>query len=191
MSWPFGVASKAMTRSAIWYLCVSLAEAITVTCGTTAARAQTAQSGVEAWTSMFVAVPIGDRLEMRADGIFQITDAVSRVGWELARVLVVVRLNDRLSVGGGYTGMRASNETGSHSVEHRAVQELGLRVPIGMNPVGISLRTRLEERRRNEQLATAFRLRQQTRLDLPLGTRGVRAVAWNECFFAINGTEWS
>jgi len=49
----------------------------------------------------------------------------------------------------------------------------------------------LEERRRERQPATAFRLRQQTRLDVPLDTRGVKAVAWNEYFLLINGTPWS
>src|SRR5262249_42407635 len=96
-----------------------------------------------------------------------------------------------LAVGGGYTWFRLGNETGSHSVEHRAVQELDLRMPIGMNALVISLRTRLEERHREEQPATAFRLRQQTRLDIPLDTRGVKGVAWDEYFFSINGTEWS
>src|SRR5262249_28537390 len=115
----------------------------------------------------------------------------SWVGWQLTRVIIVGTLTDHLAVGGGYTWFRIGNGKGGHSVEHRAVQELDLRLPIGMNAVVISLRTRLEERRREQQSGTAFRLRQQTRLDLQLNTRGVRAVAWNEDFFSINGTEWS
>jgi len=180
-----------MTRSAIWYVCVSLTGMLIVMCGATNVRAQTTKDAVGAWASVFVAVPIGDTLEVRTDGILQVTSDVSWVGWELARVIILRTLNDHVALGGGYTWFRIGNRTGGHSVEHRAVQELDLRVPIRMDALVISLRTRLEERRREQQPGTAFRLRQETRLDVQLGTRGVRAVAWNEYFFLISGTEWS
>jgi hypothetical protein len=41
------------------------------------------------------------------------------------------------------------------------------------------------------QPGTAFRLRQLTRLEIPLDTRGVRAVVWNEYFASVNRTGWS
>src|SRR5262245_58578575 len=180
-----------MTRSAIWYVSISLTGVLILMCGATNVRAQPTSDGGGAWASVFVAVPIGDRLEARADGILQVTNDVSWVGWQLTRVIIVRTLNDHLAVGGGYTWFRIENGTGGHSVEHRAVQELDVRIPIGMNALVISLRTRLEERRREQQPATAFRLRQQTRLDVPLDSRDVRAVAWNEYFVSINSTDWS
>src|SRR5262245_13328388 len=180
-----------MTRSASCIVCVSLAGVLAATFGATDARAQPTHDVVSAWASVFVAVPLGDRMEARADGILQRTDNVSWVGWELARVIIVRTLNDHLSVGGGYTWFRIGNGRDGHSVEHRAVQALDLRMAIRRDTLVISLRTRLEERRREQQPGSAFRLRQQTRLDLQLNTRGVRAVAWNEYFSSINGTQWS
>ena len=180
-----------MARSALWYVRISLAGVLIVTFGTADAPAQTTHNDVGGWASFFVAVPIGNELEVRADSILQVTNDVSWVGWELARVIVLRTLKDHLAVGGGYTVFRIGNGTGGHSVEHRAVQELDVRMPIRTDTLVISLRTRLEERRREQQPGTAFRLRQQARLDVQLDTRGVRAVAWNEYFFSINGTAWS
>src|SRR5215510_16234873 len=121
-----------MTRSAISIVRVSLAGVLAVTFGVTDAWTQPTHDDVGAWASVFVAVPIGDRLEARADGILQVTNDVSWVGWTLARVIVVRTLNDHLAVGGGYTWFRVENGTGGHSVEHRAVQELDVRMSIGM-----------------------------------------------------------
>src|SRR5262245_56448179 len=180
-----------MTRSAIWYVSISLTGVLILMCGATNVRAQPTSDGGGAWASVFVAVPIGDRLEARADGLLQVTNDVSWVGWQLTRVIIVRTLNDHLTVGGGYTWFRIGNGGGGDSVEHRAVQELDVRMPIRTDTLVISLRTRLEERRREQQPGTAFRLRQQARLDVQLDTRGVRAVAWNEYFVSINGTEWS
>src|SRR5262245_55358957 len=141
-----------MTRSASCIVCVSLAGVLAVPFGVTDAWGQPTHADVGAWASVFVAVPIGDRMEARADGIRQGTDDVSWVGWELARIIIVRTLNDHLAVGGGYTWFRIGNGRGGHSVEHRAVQELDLRMPIRMDALVISLRTRLEERRRERQL---------------------------------------
>src|SRR5262245_58150640 len=95
-----------MTRSASCIVCVSLAGVLAATFGATDARAQPTHDVVGAWASVFVAVPLGDRMEARADGILQRTDNVSWVDWELARVIIVRTLNDHLSVGGGYTWFR-------------------------------------------------------------------------------------
>src|SRR5215475_7747087 len=101
-----------MTRSAIWWVPISLTGVLIVTCGVTNVRAQPTPDAVGAWASVFVAVPIGDRLEARADGILQGTDDVSWVGWELARVIILRTLNDHVALGGGYTWFRIGNRTG-------------------------------------------------------------------------------
>jgi hypothetical protein len=182
-----------MAISAARYACIPAAAIIAVTLGAASTAAQTTPTDVQVWPSVAVTAAMGNRLELRADGLLQVTDGVSRVSRELARVIVVGRLNDRVAVGGGYTWTSVEDGTGSRSVEHRAVQEIDLRVPLGMNAnaLVLSSRTRLEERRREQEPAIAFRLRQLTRLDLPMGDRGLRAVVWNEYFHAINETDWS
>lgn len=128
---------------------------------------------------------------MRADGVLQVTENVSRVSRELARVVLIGKLNDRLALGGGYTWTCVDEGTGRRSVEHRAVQQIDLRITAGMTAVVLSSRTRLEERRQEDRTAIGIRLRQQTRVDVPVGHRGSRAVVWNEYFHAINSTDWS
>jgi hypothetical protein len=170
---------------------VSLVGLLAATFGATNAAAQTTRTDVQVWPSSAVTAPIGDRLEIRADGLLQIIDDTSRVGRELARVVVVGKLTDQMAVGAGYTWTHVDDGAGGHAVEHRAVQEIDLRTPVTISAFVISSRTRLEERRREHVSTTAVRLRQLTRLDVPLGTGGVRAVAWNEYFHSINTTAWS
>jgi predicted secreted protein len=180
-----------MARFTIWHASAFLAAVLTLTVGATNAQAQTAHDDVDVWTSLLVATPVGSRTELRADGMLQATNDASRVGWELARIILVGTLNERVTAGGGYAWFRVEDATGRHAVEHRAVQELALRIPLDRRAVVISLRTRLEERHRETYSATAFRLRQQARVDIPLGARGLRATGWNESFFALNTTAWS
>jgi hypothetical protein len=180
-----------MANRTVRYTCVPSAAVVAVMLGAATAHAQTTPADLQLWPSISVAAPINSRFEVRADGILQVTENVSRVSRELVRVVLIGKLNDRLALGGGYTWTRVDDGTGRQSVEHRAVQELDLRIPVGTNAVALSSRTRLEERRREQDPTIAVRLRQQTRLDLPLSGRGVRAVVWNEYFYAINATDWS
>src|SRR5262245_6971208 len=82
----------------------------------TSGSAQTT-SDLQAWPSIAVTAPIGSRLEIRADGLVQVTDTVSQVGRELLRVLFVARLGARASVGAGYTWTRFDERSGDRVVE--------------------------------------------------------------------------
>jgi hypothetical protein len=180
-----------MTSFTIWYARMPLAVVLTAALGTATIQAQATHDDLQIWPSIAVVVPLGERVEVRADALLQTTTDLSRVGRQLARVIVGRSLNDRLTVGAGYTWTRVKNATGSHSVEHRAVQEVALRVPVGLTAVVFSSRTRFEQRRRSLQPETAVRLRQLTRLDVLLDHRGLRAVGWNEYFASLNRTDWS
>ena len=139
-------------------------------------------SDLQAWPSFAVTAPIGSRLEIRADGLLQVTDTVSQVGLELLRIVAVARLSGRASVGSGYTWTRFDGRARGRVIEHRGVQQFELRTGV------VSFRTRLEERRQQSDGATAFRVRQQIRLDVPLTRRRTRAVAWSEYFHSLNTT---
>jgi hypothetical protein len=155
-----------------------------VTLRATVASGQTA-SDVEAWPSVAVTTGVGERVEIRADGLLQITDALSRVSRELLRVVVVTKLNETTSLGAGYTWTRVGSDDGGRFVEQRAVQQIELRVP------AVALRARLEERRQRFTPGTAVRLRLQGRFDVPLGAGRPRAVVWSEYFHGLNATRWS
>jgi hypothetical protein len=159
--------------------------------GSVGASAQTTRSDIQAWPSVAVTASVGDRLEIRADGLLQVTDDVSRVGRELLRVVVAGELNEHLALGGGYTWTRVEDLAGNRVVEHRAVQQVDLRIPVAVGASVVSSRTRLEERCQERGGAMAFRLREQVRLDVPFAGRRVRAVVWSEYFHSINRTDWS
>jgi len=154
------------------------------------ASAQTTSTDIHAWPSVLVSAPVGDRLEVRAEGLLQITDGVSRVGRQLLRIVLVGHLNEHLALGGGYTWTRVEDRAGNVAVEHRAVQQLELGTPISLGTSVISTRTRLEERWREQEIGMALWLRQQARLDVSLRGRGLRIVVWGEYFQSLNTTGW-
>jgi hypothetical protein len=180
-----------MASRAVRYTCVAAAAAVAMALGGTTAAAQAPPADIQFWPSISLIVPISTRWEVRADGLLQVTGNVSRISRELGRVVVIGKVNDRLAVGGGYTWTRVDDGEGRQSVEHRAVQEIDARILSGTNGVILSSRTRLEERRREQEPAMAVRLRQQIRLDLPVGNPGIRVVMWNEYFHAFNATDWA
>lgn len=153
--------------------------------------AQATGTDIQAWPSAAVTVSFAGRVEIRADGLLQLTDALSRTGLGLLRVVIVAKVNDRVALGGGYTWTRVEGRPGRHAVEHRALQQVDVRLPVSEGGCVVSSRTRLELRRQAIDAATSFRLREQVRLDVPVAGRGVTAVAWTEYFHSINGTGWS
>jgi hypothetical protein len=155
-----------------------------VTLRATDANGQTGRD-VQVWPSVAVTTGVGDRLEIRADGLLQITDALSRVSRELLRVVVVTKLNDTTSLGAGYTWTRVGRDDGGRTVEQRGIQQIELRMRV------VSFRARLEERRQRFTPETAVRLRLQGRLEAPLGADRARAVVWSEYFHGLNTTRWS
>lgn len=159
--------------------------------GTASVSAQTTRGDIQAWPSVAVTAPVGDRFEIRADGLLQVTDDVSRAGRELVRVVIMGDVNEHLALGGGYTWTRVEDLADDRIVEHRAVQQIDLSIPVRLGATVVSSRTRLEERYQDQQAAMAFRLREQVRLDIPFPRRGVRAVVWSEYFYSINRTDWS
>jgi hypothetical protein len=155
-----------------------------VTLRATDANGQTGRD-VQVWPSVAVTTGVGDRLEIRADGLLQITDALSRVSRELLRVVVVTKLNDTTSLGAGYTWTRVGSDDGGRTVEQRGIQQIELRTR------AVSFRARLEERRQRFTPETAVRLRLQGRFEAPLGADRARAVVCSEYFHGLNATRWS
>lgn len=152
--------------------------------------AQERRSDVQIWSSVSGTASLGKGAELRIDGLLQLADGASRNGRELVRAVVLARLDDRWKFGGGYVWTRITPVPGLHFDEHRAVQEIDFRTPISGNGIVLALRTQMEERRREGLNGTSLRLRQLTRLELPLGRR-IRAVVWNEYFHELQETAWS
>jgi hypothetical protein len=58
----------------------TIAAVVTAMVGTVSASAQTTSSDIQAWPSVAVTASVADRLEIRGEGLLQLTDDVSRVG---------------------------------------------------------------------------------------------------------------
>lgn len=132
------------------------------------AWAEPVLSDFQTWSSWKVTSQVGEHLEASGEGLLALTDDSSRLGQLLLRGILAYRLNDHFAVGGGYTYFRIDDGIGSRYDEHRLLQDLYFRTPHQESRAVISLRTRLEERVRVGQDGVSFRLRQLTRVDLPI-----------------------
>jgi hypothetical protein len=153
--------------------------------------AQDRHSDAQVWNSISGTASLGQRAEIRIDGLIQLADDATRAGRELVRAVVLARLGDRVKLGGGYVWTQIEPVAGVRLTEHRAVQELDVRTPILRGSLVLALRTQMEERRRERLAGTSLRWRQLTRLDVPLGRDGVSAVLWDEYFHEFRQTGWS
>lgn len=150
-----------------------------------------AADGLRYWPAIAVSAPVGKQVEIRADGLLETTSSGAKTGLNLVRVIVLRRASERVMVGGGYTLVHGVTGSGAKFVEHRALQELNLRLLGEPGSVSMTSRTRLEERHRPSNRGLALRLRHQMRVELPLAGGPARAVLWNEYFHNINETAWS
>ena len=168
----------------------TIAVVVAAMVGTGNASAQTPNSDIQAWPSATVTASVGGRLEIRADGILQVTNEVSRVGRELLRVVVIGEVNDRLALGGGYTWTRVEGPGGIESSN------------IGC-ATGRPLPSRLGGRERSLVADTAGGAASgaRGRNGVPIARadqarRSLRGawsegVVWSEYFHSINRTDWS
>ncbi|WP_442680755.1 DUF2490 domain-containing protein [Sphingomonas sp. ASY06-1R] len=131
------------------------------------------------------------RWDFRGDAILGLTDDASRAGQLLLRAILSYRVTEKLSVGGGYTYFTVNDGLGSRFNEHRLVEEISYRSSRSPERTTFTLRTRLEQRFPEKGDRTALRLRQFSRIDLPIARDGLKAIAWNEMFYAFNKTNWS
>ena len=168
----------------------TIAGVVAAMIGTASVSAQTTRSDIQAWPSVAVTAPVGNRLEIRADGLLQVTDDVSRVGRELLRVVVMGEVNEHLALGGGYTGRgsRVSPVTESSNIE-----------PCNRSTCASPFAWARASSRREHGWRSDVRTSGRDGVPTaragptrrPLRARGVRAVVWSEYFHSINRTDWS
>ena len=141
------------------------------------------------WLDGRVSAPVAGKIGFSIETLLQITNGVSRPGLLLVRPLVTYTVNSRVSVGGGYTYLAADDHVGSNFHEHRAVEEITLKSSSKSDQLLLTSRTRLEQRFRDHEEGTQWRLREMARLDVPIG-EGRRLVGSTEIFVALNQTTW-
>lgn len=154
-----------------------------------AAIAHEAENNFQLWPTFRLSAAIA-KLELTGDAILLFTDDASRLGQSLFRGVATYNLTDQLSAGAGYTFTTWNLNATARQTEHRIVQDLIYRPSLGQK-LAVTLRVRAEERFRESEIMSAIRIRVLTRFELPVSLWRIRAVAWNETFYGVNGTNWS
>ena len=101
---------------------------------------------------------------------------------------VTYAVNDRLRVSGGYRYGQALRD-GPDQIEHRLWQQASYALA-EIGDARIAGRTRLEQRFREGESGTGWRLRQQLSLEHPLGESALRLAVSNEIFLGLEETDW-
>ena len=157
-----------------------------------AANAQTDGEDFQVWTYATISAPLSETVDATVDLHAGLTDDAERASQYLIRPSLSLKLDDHFAIGGGYAYLRRHPVDGAAINEHRIFQQVRFRLSKEDVGLQLSTTTRLEQRFEEDSEGTAWRLRHQTRLDLPLSSRNkVRAVLWNEPFYSLNSTSWS
>ena len=101
---------------------------------------------------------------------------------------VTYAVNDRLDLSGGYRYGQALRD-GPDQIEHRLWQQAGYRIT-RLGSARISGRTRLEQRFREGESGTGWRLRQQISLEQPLAETDIKLALSGELFLGLTDTNW-
>ncbi|WP_165186020.1 DUF2490 domain-containing protein [Caulobacter soli] len=144
----------------------------------------------QAWVNVSLITPMAAKTELKLDGFVQLPDDGSRPARELVRGVVRTKVRERLMVGGGYVWTHV-DVAGASFDEHRAVEQLDFSQPLAWRGTVLTSRTQMEERFRGGERGMSLRLRQLTRLDVPIAKPGVSLVAWNEYFQELRDTTWA
>jgi hypothetical protein len=155
------------------------------------ASAQEDRRDLQSWTNLSFIAPVGKSTEVKIDGLVQITDDLSHSGRELVRAVIRTKISDKVMLGGGYAWTHVAPGDAPSFVEHRAVQQLDVTLPLGTRGATIASRTQIEERFRGGEDGMSLRLRQSSRVQVPIAAGGVSVVGWNEYFHELRKTRWA
>jgi hypothetical protein len=101
---------------------------------------------------------------------------------------VAYAINKQLKVSGGYRYGQTLHD-GPDQIEHRLWQQASYALA-EIGDARIAGRTRLEQRFREGESGTGWRIRQQLSLEHPLGESGIRLALSNEIFLGLEETDW-
>jgi len=156
----------------------------------TASPAAATEDDFNIWTGQFVVVDLGEDSDwfLRGEAQERFTNDADRLGQLLLRTLVGYRINERVSIGGGYAYILTDPIGPVEVNEHRFYQELNVRL-IDKGGVTLDSRTRLEQRTFEEGSGVSWRFRNFVQLRAPI-SRNNKFVAYTEPFIELNDTQF-
>ncbi|MFM2302363.1 MAG: hypothetical protein RLZZ84_2099 [Pseudomonadota bacterium] len=153
------------------------------------APALAAQEDEQVWLAQFSTIEVGDKVLLFSDVQFRLTDGADRLGQVLVRPAVGYRITPTDTLFLGYAYVRTEPLNGTPTDEHRMFQQALVRIAGKPDKVIVTGRTRLEQRWLEGRPDMGWRLRQQVRMDAPVG-KGVNAIVWAEPFVNFDTTTW-
>ena len=149
-----------------------------------------AQNDNQVWTAIFTNGSISDdgKALLWFDGHARFSEDASRLGVSIIRPGVGYKVNDRLSVWGGYARVVSRADGRANINENRIWQQATYTIASGDWGI-LSGRTRFEQRFLNTGSETGHRIRQFFRWRKPVSDRWT-ITAWNETFIALNDTDF-
>lgn len=153
------------------------------------APAQAAETDEQIWLAQFSTFSVGNNWLVFTEAQARQTDGAERLGQIILRPAVGYQVSDTVSVFAGYAWVRTQPKGRAANTEHRAYQQLSLRLTGGPGKVTVASRTRLEQRFIVGRSDMGWRMRNLVRLDVPLG-KGYSAIVSGEPFVNLDTTTW-
>ena len=139
------------------------------------------------WGAQVISVDLDEDGEwfVRGEAQERFTQDSSRLGQLLLRSFIGVRVNDSVTIGGGY-GYIFTDPVGPAEVnEHRIYQEATFKLIDNGDGLTVTSRNRLEQRFYEESDATGWRYRNQVQLRAPISDNN-NLVVYTEPFIGLN-----
>ena len=151
--------------------------------------AQATEEDEQIWLAQFSTFSVGNKWLVFTELQARQTDGAERLGQVIVRPAVGYQVSDAVSVFAGYAWVRTEPKGRAASTEHRAYQQLSVRLTGGPGKVTVASRTRLEQRFIVGRSDMGWRMRNLVRLDVPLG-KGYSAIVSGEPFVNLDTTTW-
>lgn len=169
-----------MSRARAWF---SLAAFMMI-----AAPTHAATKDHQLWMSLVATGRISKTVLVSADVVSRYADDAGRLGQLVLRGQIGTPLSRTVTAWVGYARAITYAKSGSNAIEERSFEQVNLALGT-IGTARLSSRTRLEQRFQHGVGDTAWRLRQQVRLVVPLRPRGPSAIAWVEPMVSLNTTD--
>ena len=142
---------------------------------------------VQPWPSVYVSAPLGGKWLGSVEIVGRISDDTTRPSQLESRFQVGRALDRHVTLWAGYVHVVSYNDGRRDGIEDQIVEQLNWN-PGRIGALKFGTRMRLEQRFIVGNDRTAWRLREQVKLALPIGRSRVSALLWAEPFVALNRT---
>lgn len=143
------------------------------------------------WLTTNASGAITGRLVYSAELQARLRDGLSSSDQTTLRGTLGWKISPRITLAQGYAYIISPKPGGPDQREHRSFQQFDWSIG-AVGPGSLSARTRLEQRWRERETGTGWRLRQRLRYGVPLTDKekSLKAVVWSEGFVGLSNTDW-